>query len=84
VHINGGESVGEAQIAVMNREAGELLLEGNSDATLLVLSGAPLNEPIVGYGPFVMNSEAEIAEAFNDLNSGRFGRMAPQTTRVVT
>lgn len=43
--------------------------------TLLVLSGEPIDEPIVGYGPFVMNSEAEIRQAVEDYNSGRFGQM---------
>jgi len=43
----------------------------------LVLTGEPLGEPVVGYGPFVMSSQAEIREAIADFNAGRFGRMAP-------
>jgi len=42
-----------------------------------VLSGEPLNEPIVGYGPFVMNTEQEIHQAIQDFNSGSFGRIPP-------
>ena len=64
---------------MLDRDAGDVALEANSDAALLVLSGEPLDEPIVGYGPFVMNSDAQIAEAVEDFNSGRFGRIAPQT-----
>ena len=79
VLVNGSEIVREAQLVMLDRDAGEVVLEANSDAALLVLSGEPLNEPIVGYGPFVMNSEAQIAEAFEDFNSGRFGRIVPQT-----
>ena len=45
------------------------------DTTLLLLSGEPLDEPIVGYGPFVMNSREEIAQAIDDYNSGRFGQL---------
>jgi redox-sensitive bicupin YhaK (pirin superfamily) len=79
VQVNGGEIVREAQLVILDRDAGEVVLEANSDAALLVLSGEPLNEPIVAYGPFVMNSEAQIAQALDDFNSGRFGRIAPQT-----
>ena len=81
VQVNGSEIVREAQLVMLDRDAGEVVLEANSDAALLVLSGESLNEPVVGYGPFVMNSEAQIAEALDDFNSGRFGRIAPQTAR---
>jgi redox-sensitive bicupin YhaK (pirin superfamily) len=43
---------------------------------ILVLTGEPIDEPVVGYGPFVMNSEDEIREAIEDFNAGRFGQMA--------
>jgi quercetin 2,3-dioxygenase len=77
VQVNGSEITRKAQLVLLDREAGDVLLEANSDAAVLVLSGEPLNDPIVGHGPFVMNSEAQIAEAFEDLNAGRFGRIAP-------
>jgi redox-sensitive bicupin YhaK (pirin superfamily) len=72
------EIVRAGQLVMLDRDGGEVLLEANSDATLLVLSGEPLNEPIVGHGPFVMNTEAQIAAALADFHSGRFGRIAPQ------
>jgi redox-sensitive bicupin YhaK (pirin superfamily) len=83
VQVNGSEIVREAQWVLLDREAGEVLLEANGDAAVLVLSGEPLNDPIVGYGPFVMNSEAQIEEAIEDFNAGRFGRIAPQTRGAI-
>ncbi|HEY5809167.1 MAG TPA: pirin family protein [Povalibacter sp.] len=80
LQINGSDIVREAQLTVLDREAGEVQLEaGTTDVSLLVLSGEPLNEPIVGYGPFVMNTNEEIMQAINDFNSGRFGRIPPRT-----
>jgi redox-sensitive bicupin YhaK (pirin superfamily) len=70
-----GEVVREAEMALLEREGDRLYLEANNDATLLVLTGEPIDEPIVGHGPFVMNTQAEIATAMNDFNAGRFGRI---------
>ena len=52
-----------------------MLLEANDEALVLLLSGEPIDEPIVGYGPFVMNSESEIRQAIQDFQTGRFGQM---------
>ena len=76
VRINGGQPVGEAQLITFDRSGEDVFVDADSDATLLLLSGEPIDEPVVGYGPFVMNSQAEIAQAVNDFNSGRFGQIA--------
>lgn len=67
-----GEVIREAQMVLLEREGDRIHIEANNDALLLVLTGEPINEPIVGHGPFVMNTKAEIVAAFDDFNSGRF------------
>ena len=75
VTVNGERSVGPAQLVLLERAGDEVLLQADSEAAVLWLSGEPLDEPIVGYGPFVMNSDAEIEAAFADFRAGRFGQM---------
>ncbi len=75
VTVNGTAQAGEAQLVVLSQDGDRLHLEASSDAKVLLMAGEPLNEPIVGYGPFVMNSKTEIAEAIRDFNSGRFGQI---------
>ena len=53
----------------------DIQLEATTDSQFVVLTGAPLNEPIQGYGPFVMNTKDEIVQAFNDFNQGKFGEI---------
>ncbi|MCB1938290.1 MAG: pirin family protein [Rhodocyclaceae bacterium] len=77
LRINGETVVGAAELAVLDPAGDGLAMEASDDAVVLVLSGAPIDEPIVGHGPFVMNSDAEIAQALADFRSGRFGRIAP-------
>jgi hypothetical protein len=71
--INGALAAGEAQLVIFERSGGEFTIGSDTDATLLLLSGQPLNEPVVGYGPFVMTSEREIAQAMRDYQNGQFG-----------
>ncbi|MCU1722741.1 pirin family protein [Pseudomonas sp. 5P_5.1_Bac1] len=78
VTVNGQKDVGKAQLVLFERDGAAVQLDASSDSKLLWLSGEPLDEPIVGYGPFVMNSQAEIAEAFDDFHAGRFGQMGAE------
>ena len=82
--INGQERAGEAQLVLLDPNGEEFMLEAEGEASLLLLSGEPIDEPIVGYGPFVMNSEAEIHQAIDDFNSGRFAVIAPETILIKT
>lgn len=75
VQVNGSTIAREAQMVVLDRAGRQVMIEANSEAVVLLLSGEPIKEPIVGHGPFVMNSQEEIVQAIDDFNSGRFGLM---------
>ena len=73
--VNGVDAVDEGDLAVLDRHGEAVSIEAAADSTILVLSGAPIDEPVVGYGPFVMNTEAEIRKAMEDYRSGRMGSL---------
>ena len=75
VLINGSEIVREMQLVTHDRSGHDVLLEATTDATVLLLSGEPIEEPIVGHGPFVMNTRQELEQARDDFKQGRFGRI---------
>ena len=71
-----GEPLRDAEMLLLDRAGSEVTLQSFGEATLLVLTGEPIDEPIVGHGPFVMNSQAEIRQAIDDFNTGRFAMIA--------
>ena len=73
----GGKGVGEAEIARLSVEGEGAAVKADGNAMVLVMTGEPIDEPVVGHGPFVMNSQEEIRTAIADFNSGRFGRLVP-------
>lgn len=72
VLVNGETVSRESQMVLLDASGSKVALEANNDAVVLLLSGEPIDEPIVGHGPFVMNSEEEIVQAFTDFKNGRF------------
>lgn len=72
VLINNITSVKEKELVFFEREDGYIALESASDSMILILNGEPINEPIVGQGPFVMNTKDEIDKAFRDYRTGHF------------
>ena len=77
LNVNGTHDVEAEQIVEFDRTGDEVQLKASADAAFLVLTGEPIDEPIAGYGPFVMNTRDEIMTAISDLQEGRFARLAP-------
>ena len=74
--INGTEKLSLNNLAMFGRDGEEFTVEALEDGIFLLMSGEPLNEPIAQYGPFLMNTQAEIAEAIDDYRQGKFGYLA--------
>ncbi len=72
--VNGAEPVTGPAVVTLSTAGEGVTVKTESDAKLLLLAGEPIDEPVVGYGPFVMNSQQQIVDAINDFNSGRFGQ----------
>ncbi|MCC7307352.1 MAG: pirin family protein [Acidobacteria bacterium] len=71
--INGEEKLSLNNLALFERDGEQLRIAALEDSILLLMSGEPLNEPIAQYGPFLMNTKAEIAQAIDDFQQGKFG-----------
>ena len=74
VTLNGKEQAGAGQLVGFEKSGGNVHIEADSEEVkILLLSGVPIDEPVVGYGPFVMNTTEEIRQAISDFKSGKFG-----------
>ena len=76
-----GEAAGAGELVVLDRKGDEVELRAQSDAIVFVMNGAPIDEPVTGYGPFVMNTPQEIQQAFADYQAGRLGTI-PTTEKA--
>lgn len=75
ITVNGAQTAEREELVVLERAGDEILVEAATDARLFVMSGEPIDEPIAGYGPFVMNTQQEIRQAMIDLQTGRMGQI---------
>ena len=76
VVLTDSERAREMDLALLTREGELLRINARDDASVLVLNGAPIDEPVAAYGPFVMNRKTEITQAIEDYHNGRLGRLA--------
>jgi redox-sensitive bicupin YhaK (pirin superfamily) len=78
--IEGNVKINDQLIAtnhfvLFNNKGTDIQIISDEGAIVLVLSGEPINEPIMSYGPFLMNTKQEILQAYEDLNAGKFGHL---------
>ncbi|EMG9288420.1 pirin family protein [Providencia stuartii] len=76
--VDGHASLNEGELLILDSSDSNIVMEATEDAVVLFLSGEPIDEPVVGYGPFVMNSDKEIIEAVIDGTVPR-----PNSWRVI-
>jgi len=81
LRVNGAESIKSAEVGLFDRAGESFSLEAEKDTTALLLSDEPINEPIVGQGPFVMNTAQEVRHAMTDYWSGKRGNCPERSRR---
>ena len=70
-----GQALAAGELALLERSGRDVSLRCEDSATVLMLTGEPINEAVVGQGPFVMNTREEIRQAMQDYQSGRMGHL---------
>jgi len=75
VTVNDSDDAHQNELIVFAREGDDVRLEARADSTVFVVNGQPIDEPVAGYGPFVMNTTEEIQQAFADFHAGRLGKI---------
>jgi redox-sensitive bicupin YhaK (pirin superfamily) len=73
VRVNDSQTAPENNFILFGHDGEEIVIEALKDSVILILNGDPINEPIASYGPFVMNTQSEIKQAYEDFYSGKFG-----------
>ena len=74
--VEGSHRLSEAELAVFVSTGEPVAIVAEEDATILVMAGEAIHEPVARYGPFVMNSKAELVQAVNDYQAGKMGHLS--------
>lgn len=77
VQMNYSQSINAAEVAIFDLAGDHIYIDRAENATALLLCGEPIDEPIIGSGPFVMNTQAEIHQAIADYQNGKMGHLSP-------
>ena len=75
IKVNDVDTASETELVIFERAGDDAVIEAASDATIFVMNGQPIDEPVVGHGPFVMNTQEQISQALVDLHNGKFGNI---------
>lgn len=75
LNLGAGKLLGPADLALFEKDGTQITLEAMEDTAVLLMGGAPIDEPIAAQGPFVMNTQQELHQAIQDYQSGRMGVM---------
>jgi len=84
IHLNNQQEISHRESVVFNQDGTEITIEALEDSMVFLVAGEPINEPIVRYGPFVMNTKSEILQAMEDVQTGRFGNIEIPDNRHTT
>ena len=76
IQVKGAEPIGTAEVGLFDRAGTRIAIDSAKDVRALLLCGEPIDEPIVGSGPFVMNSMQEIRQAMADYRAGKLGQLS--------
>ena len=74
--VEGSHRLSEAELAVFTSTGEPITIIAEEDATILVMAGEAIDEPVARYGPFVMNTKAELVQAVNDYQAGKMGHLS--------
>lgn len=74
--VEGSHRLSEAELAVFTSTGEPVTIAAEEDSMILVMAGEAIDEPVARYGPFVMNTKAELVQAVNDYNAGKMGHLA--------